>query len=71
MYKFWSRHQGLILLNEDIRTNKIVHNINNTLLIQSLSSCVRTSEIPIFNGSPLVNYYEVFINTLNTTITKQ
>jgi len=71
MYKFWSRHQGLVLVNEDIRTNKIVHNINNKLLLESLSGCVRTSEIPIFNGEKLVNYHEIFINTLITTISKQ
>jgi hypothetical protein len=71
MYKFWSGHQGLILLNEDIRTNKIVHNINNVLLLQSLSSCVRTGEIPIFNDESLVNYYEIFFNTFNKIISKQ
>jgi hypothetical protein len=65
MYKFWSSYEGLILINEDIRKNKIVIN-DNPLITQSLCFCVRVGELPIFNGEPLINCYEILNNTINS-----
>lgn len=57
MNSFWSSYEGRINTPIDLKNRCIIPNsFENSKLIQSICSCIRTEETPIFNGEKLDNY---------------
>lgn len=67
MNKFWSRSEGLLLVEGDFTVDNIVSS-NNQALIRSLLSCLRTHEVPLWNNKPIVNYKEITNDVFVTLI---